>query len=63
MDETVQIEHASLGKTAASLKRPAWEASLDTTITDAITRLPGAKRAQGYVPPLVTGAAEPTDVG
>jgi hypothetical protein len=61
MDENVQRERASLGKTAANLKRSVWEVSLDPTIANAVTRLAGAKRAQGYVPPLVIGAAKPTD--
>jgi hypothetical protein len=52
---------ASLGKTAATLERPVWEASLDVQITDAITRLPGDKRTQSYTPPLVTGEAKPVE--
>jgi hypothetical protein len=41
----------SLGKAAAHLERPLWEASLDDQITTALTLLPGSKRVKGYTPP------------
>jgi hypothetical protein len=45
---------ASLGKTAAKLEHPLWEAQLDVAITTALTLRPGSERVVGYTPPLTS---------
>ncbi len=50
---------ASLGRAATRIERPLWEAELDLAITDAVTLLPGSKRAEKYTPPEIPAAAGP----
>lgn len=49
----------SLGRAAAKVERPLWDAQLDAAITRAMTLLPGSRRVKNYTPPGTTQTESP----